>query len=360
MTELLDFLYSNTICMTIVIMVVLLVAVGLSFTSPFKNKKINIGFRIFMYVFSFCFMMAFSFLHYGYASEFKAMSIGTSTICLCEEYETGGEGPSENVCRIHIIDKNSGIRKERFYVGSYGELVGIRNDTLCYLKNGDVVLFDATNLKEIYVIKKDEWGSISPELSVGMESIYNNLDINNSPSGSVELNCKNAKKYWFDPFSKQLTDKEPKENSVPGFSKSTYELTIKYTPNKEINYLKDEYAGSNNLKRIVPGYDARNLFTVKDSSTYIDPFFLCIDTVKKVFVFGHFTTTDRKDYYIEAKDFDFKTKWKKISSEIVTDNDNEPKVNVWDYSSNILYFNNGGFVIALDPVTGKTNWTSRL
>ncbi|MBA2611116.1 MAG: hypothetical protein H0U95_04040 [Bacteroidetes bacterium] len=360
MTEALDFFYSSSVWMIVIIIVVMFLCIGFSFVSPFKNKKLNYVYKIFLNAFGFCFMMSFQFLYYGYADEFKKMCIGKTTICLMEEYERGGEGPSENVCRLHIMNKATGIRKERYYVGSSGQLVGMRNDTLCYFRNYDVVLLDAANLKEIYRIKKDEWGKISPELSVGMESIYSDHDRSNSGSFFVELNCKNAKKYWFDPFSKKLTDQEPNDNYKPWFSDNTYELTVKYAANKQVNYLKDDYAGSNNLKRIVPGYNARNLFTVKDSSTYIDPFFLCIDTVKKVFVFGHYTTTDRKDYCLEAKDFEFTTKWKKTGSGIATDDYNEPKVNVWQYTNNMLYFNNGGFIVAMNPALGKIIWVSRL
>ncbi|MDP1802867.1 MAG: hypothetical protein Q8L81_16010 [Bacteroidota bacterium] len=360
MTEVLDFLYSSVAWMTVIICVVMFLCVGFAFANPFKNKKINYAYKIFLYFFAFCFMMSFEFFYYGYTDEFKKMCIGKTTICLLEQYERGGgEGPSENVCRLHIIDKVTGVRKERHYVGHTGQLVGMRNDTLCYFNNQDVVLFDAANLKEIYSIKKEEWGTISPELSVGMESIYSGNDMN-TVSPLVELNCKNAKKYWFDPFAKRLLDKEPEKNYTPGFSNNSYELTVKYNANKQVNYLKDEYAGSNTLKRIVPGYSSRNLFTVKDSSTYIDPFFLCIDTLKKVFVFGHYTTTDRFDYFLESKDFDFITKWKKISTDLVNDSYNKPKVNVWQYLDGVLYFNNGGFVIALDPVTSKTYWTTRL
>ncbi len=360
MTEVFDFLYSSVVWMTVIMIVILFLCVGFAFANPFKNKKVNYAYKAFLYFFAFCFMMSFQFFYYGYTDEFKEMRIGETTICLLESYERGGEGPSENVCRLHIIDKATGVRKDRYYVGSTAQLVGIRNDTLCYFKNYDLVLFDAANLKEIYIIKKDEWGTISPELSVGMESVYGRHGVGNSISSLVELDCKNAKKYWFDPFSKKLLNRGQKVNYVRGFSNNTYELTVEFGLNKQVNYLKEEYAGGTNLKRIIPGYNARNLFTVKDSSTYIDPFFLCIDTLKKVFLFGHYTTTDRLDFYLESKDFEFVTKWKKISTEFAKDNYNNPKVNVWQYTDGILYFNSGGFMIAIDPVTSKTYWIRKL
>lgn len=359
MTELLDYLYSSSVWMTVILIVVMFLCVGFAFASPFKNKKLNYAYRIFLYLFAFCFMMSFQFMYYGYTDEFKTMHTGKTTICLFEQYERGGEGPSENVTRIHIIDKKSGKRKHRFYNGSYGEIVGMRNDTLCYLAKDDVVLFDALNLKEIYVIKKEEWGNILTELSVGLESISGNQNRSEKVSPFIKLSCKNGKMYWFDPFSKKIFQKEPRENVFPVFSKKEYELTVIDGPGKQRYFLNDAYA-NNKLKIILPGSYGKKFFTTVDSTTYIDPFFLCIDTLKKVFVFGHYTTTDREDFYLEAKDFAFKTKWKKLSSEIASDNYNKPKVNVWEYLDGVLYFNSGGFVIAIEPETGKIIWTARL
>ncbi len=355
MTELLDFLYSSSVWMTVILIVVLFACVGFAFVNPFKNKKANYVYKTFLYLFAFCFMMSFQFLYYGYTSEFRSMHIGNKTICLFEEYERGGEGPSENVCRLHIINKNDGVRKERFYIGWRGTAYSLRNDTLCFLKDDELVVFDAQNLKEIYTVKKEDWGNFLPELKVGTEDIsYNSGD-----GQYIKLNCKNGKKYWFDPYSKKVLDKEPNNEQLPAFSKNEYELAISDGPGKQRYFLNDAYAGDK-LKIIQPGQYGKKFFTNVDSTTYIDPFFLSIDTLKRVFVFGHYTTTDRLDFYLEAKDFDFKTKWKKISTDIAADSYNKPKVNVWEYTGGILYFNNGGFVIAMDPQTGKTIWTSRL
>ncbi len=358
MTEILDLLFSSSIWMTIIIMVVIFLCVGFAFVNPFKNKKLNYAYKIFLYAFAFCFMMSFQFIYYGYTKDFKSIYIDKTTICLYEEYERGGEGPSENVARIHIIDKTTGKRKDRFYNGSYGEIIGMRNDTLCYLRGDDVVLFDAVLLKEIYTIKRENWGDVLSDLSVGLEHVSGN-GRDEGVDAYVVLNCKNGRTYWFDPFSKKITEKKPKENPRPVFSKKEYELAVVDKPAHQRYFLNDAYA-TDKLKMIVIGEYGKKFFTAIDSTTYLDPFFLCIDTLKKVFVFGHYLTTDREDFYLEAKDFSFKTKWKKLSSEMASDDLNKPKVNVWEYLNGILYFNNGGFVIALDPETSKMIWKVRL
>lgn len=356
MTKVLDYLYSSSVWMTVILCVVMFLCVGFAFANPFKNKKINYAYKAFLYVFAFCFMMSFQFMYYGYTSEFRSMHIGKKTICLFEVYERGGEGPDETVCRLHVTNKNDGVRKDRFYLGWSAKMFGIRNDSLCYLKENELVLFDAENLKEIYTIKIEDWGNFLTELAVGIESIYSYSDAQNA---CVQLNCKNGKKYWFDPFAKKVITEKPKENRPPFFVKKEYELAIDDGYANKRYLLKDAYS-TDKLKLIVPGEYGKRFFKTVDSTTYLDPFFLAIDTLKQVFVFGHYTTTDREDFYIEAKDFEFKTKWKNASAEIASDSYNKPKVNVWEYVNEVLYFNIGGFVIAMEPATGKTIWTSRL
>ncbi len=116
--------------------------------------------------------------------------------------------------------------------------------------------------------------------------------------------------------------------------------------------------GDGRLEAIVPGRDADKFFPKIDSTGYIEPFLLCIDTVNKIFVFGHYLTTKKETYYLEAKDFNYNTKWKKLSNEIVDTDDQE--MDIWLYRNNILYFSVGSYVFAIDPLTFKIHWTSRL
>jgi len=48
----------------------------------------------------------------------------------------------------------------------------------------------------------------------------------------------------------------------------------------------------------------------------------------------------------------------KLSTDIV--NCDDQTSDVWVYKDNILYFNIGGYVLAVDPQTFKIFWTSRL
>lgn len=359
MTALLDFLYSSTVWMTVILIVVIFVCVGFAFRSPFKTKTANYIYKGSLYLFAFCFMMSFNFFYYGYSDAFERMRIGDETICLMEKYERGGEGPSEHVCRLHIIDRHSGIRKERYYVGSYSELVGMRHDTICYLKDQDLVLFDARQLKEIYSIRKEDWGRISSELAVGMEYISGNQNRSGVWKPLVQMSCKNGKMYWFDPFSKHLLTAEPESIRLAEFSRQASELTIEGGPGGYKGFLRKESVDQK-LQRLVPGDYGKTIFTGMDSGSYIDPFFLCIDTLKNVFIFGHYTTTDQTAFYLEAKDVAFHTIWKKSSSEFTGEDNGDAKVNVWEYSDGLLYFNCGGFVMALEPQTGKLLWKTRL
>ncbi|MDX2172020.1 MAG: hypothetical protein SFY56_02795 [Bacteroidota bacterium] len=315
----------------------------------------------FMYCCSAAFMLSFNFVYLGLAHTFEKILVGDKTICLFEQYERGGESGNENVCRLHFIDKKTGKKKDRNYIGQNASITGIRNDTLCYISDKNLVVFDATNLKTVYEIKFNEWDKILPELSVGLESISDNQNNSYSFVPYIELNCKNGKKYWFEPFSKKILHSEPKNIFRPEFIGKSSELCIYKSYQKQDCFLRYAYSKNGTLKRIVPDESRKQLFQVTDSSEYIEPFFLCIDTLKKVFVFGHYTTTDKQDFLLEAKDFNFKSIWKKTSVDLeVTDSNNINEITTCKYSVNILYFNCGGFIIAMDPLNGSIIWRTRL
>lgn len=356
----LDKIISNTFFATIILLVILFLFVGLSFLDPFKKKTLNYIYKGLMYLIPFCFLMSMNFTYLGLADEFKRICVGDSTICFFEEYERGAEY-SENVTRLHILDKKTGKRIDRFYTGSYGELVGMHQDTLCFLNRKTLVLMDAANQKEIYRIKEREWGKISPELAVGINNIDGNYNSDHLLPPLIELNCKNGRQYYFDPFLKKLLPSEPDDTFLPEFPMNSYELCIEYSFNKKNCFLKTAYTSNSALQRIVPAEDKRKLFKGSDAAEYIYPFLLCIDTLKKVFVFGHFTTTDRIDFTLEAKDFNFKTVWKKSSTQLgAKDAYCTPIVNCWKYTAGVLYLNSGGFALALNPVNGKVVWITRL
>lgn len=358
--EWLDKIISNTFYATALILVFLFLFVGLSFLNPFKKKALNYIYRFLMYFIPFSLLMSMNFTYWGLVEEFKSICVGDNTVCLYEEYERGAEY-SETVTRLHILDKKTGKRSDRFYTGSYGALVGMHRDTLCFLHEKTLVLMNAATLEEIYRIKEEDWGNVSPELAAGINSIGGNYHSDHVLLPLIELDCKNGRHYFFDPFSKKLLPAKPADTFLPEFSMNSYELCIDYSFSKKDCFLKTAYAGSNALQRIVPAEDKSQLFKGSDAAEYIYPFLLCIDTLKKVFVFGHHTTTDRLDFIIEAKDFNFKTIWKKSSAQLgANDTYCTPVVNCWKYKNDILYFNAGGFAVALSPVSGEVEWVTRL
>lgn len=360
MTEILDTIYSSFIIVLIIAMVLLFFFIGLSFKNPFKNKFLNSFYKVIMYICSVLFFISASFLNYGHARRFENISIGKTTICVFEKWiPARGKGVGRQA-RINIIDKETGARKERINAGKPGSFIDMRNDTICYLDEKDVVLYDAANLKEIYRIKDDEWVTVLPELIVGIENIsITNQTINYPVRHYVQFDGLNGKKYWFDPFSKEIINKEPETIYFSEFGNRFSELTRKISLNKELKYLYTTSVGEGNLEAIIPAPNATKFFSKIDSTGYIAPFLLCIDTVKQVFVFGHYTTTKKEQYYVEAKDFNYNIRWKKANREIV-DNSIDPEVNVFSYKNSVLYLGIGGCLLAVDPVTFKIYWTSHL
>lgn len=358
--EWIDKIVSNTFYATLIVTVILFLFVGLSFLNPFKKKALNYIYRVLMYLIPFSLLMSMNFTHLGLADGFTSMCLGNNMLCFYEEYERGAE-ISETVTRLHMLDKRTGKRRGRCYTGSYGGLVGMRNDTVCFLHEKNLVVMNAANQEEIYRIKEEEWGKISPELAVGMNRIDGNYNSDRMLLPLIELDCKNGRHYYFDPFSKKLLPVKPADTFLHEFSMKSYELCVDYSSTRRDCFLKTAYSGTNALQRIVPADPNSGLFKGTDASEYIYPFLLCIDTLKKVFVFGHHTTTDRLDFTIEAKDFNFKTIWKKSSAQLgAKDTYCTPVVNCWRYNNNVLYFNAGGFALALNPVSGEVVWITRL
>lgn len=361
--EMIDKIFSGSWQLTLIIIVVLFLFVGLAFLNPFKNKTINFFYKGLMYAIPVVGLTSLHFTHFGFATGFDKILFGKNVICLYETYERGnGEGPDESVCRIHIIDKNTGVKKDRIYTGAWGNLTGMRNDTICYLNENDLYVIDGNTSREIYHIKMEEWGAISPELNAGLVRISDNQNSDRTIIPYIVLDCKNGKTYYFDPFSKNLLSEEPKKTTIRDFVKKDYELCIEPDESYNACFLKTQSSKNAHQREcIVPYRENSKMFHVTDSSDFIDPFLMCIDTVKKVFVFGHYTTTDRKDFLIQAKNFEFKTLWKKTTSELgAVDSYGSPSCKTWKYFNNILYFNCGGFILAINPLTSKITWKTRL
>jgi hypothetical protein len=354
-----DTLYSSSWLMTALWVIVLFLCVGLAFLNPFRKKSFNYLYKGLLYLTAVVVLLLPHFFYYGFASSFDTMVVSRSTIILRESYERGGDGPSEGVTRLFIVDKTTGELKGRYYTGAYGRLIGVRKDTVCYFNDEDLHVMDAVSLKEIYSIAKDGWGNLDAGLSAGLERI----DPDNGPdevmTPLLRLSCKNGKTYYFDPFSKTVSEKKADPVYLAGFKEDKDELILRKRDGKEKEYLHTQNSYENKLEKIVPDNSSCTLFRVTDSTGYIGPFLLCIDTTRKAFVFGHYITTDRKDFILEAKDFDFRTLWTKTTKEF-----NKKaavlSADVWKFNEGIIYFNCSGCLIAMDPVSGQIKWKSQL
>ncbi len=360
MTDILDDIYSNFVLMCFIAFSLFFFFIFLSTKKPFSNKAFNNVYKMFMYVCSVGFFISIPAFNYGHARRLEKIFVGKQTICVFEASIRAVGKSAGRPARINILDKETGVRAERFNAGRPGHFLALHNDTLCYMDEQEVVLYDAVNLKEIYRIKKDEWGSILPELNAGIENVdMTDATIDYPAEHFIELDCLNGKKYWFEPFSKKISNKEPETIYIAEFADRSSELVRKFSYHKEIKYMLIIATGEGNLEAIVPASNATHLFSKTDSTGYIAPFLMCIDTVKKVFVFGHYATTKKEEYFIEAKDFNYSTLWKKANRDVVDDS-KDPKVNVCSYVNNILYFGIGGHLFAIDPLTFKIYWQTHL
>lgn len=358
-----DVLFSNTIYLTILTMVIIFTAVGFAFKNPFRNKTLNYVYKGSLYVVGASPMIVPMFFYWGLADEFKKMTIGRTTLCVMEHYERGGgESSSEWVCRLSIIDKKTGERKERRYIGHTGELLAQRGDTVAYMYNDDLYLLNTTNLEEIYHTDKNDWGKLFPVLQDGVDDIYSNQNTNEPRKVYLCIRGKNGNTYWYDPFIKKMFAEEPADQKIFAMYSTGYDIYVYANANEYYKTLIGRQAISGTAReKIFAGDNYKAMFGQQTDETFIAPKFICADTVKKYFVFVHYKTTDKKEMVVETKDFNFKTIWKKDCEDFeATDSYCEQENQVGVLQQNDMYFNIGGFLLCIDPLTGKEKWKVRL
>jgi hypothetical protein len=348
--------------MTILILVIMVVFVGLASKNPFRSKNLNWIYKTCMYAVPCCLMISPMFLYYGLSDGFSSIAIGKNTIVLFEEYEKGSVGPGENVCRIHILNKETGVKTKRIHAGSHDRQIGIKGDSICYQDDNGVVMYDASLLKELWSINKTDWGKQYPELNGGIESINDNNNYDDPRIPCLTIAAKNGNQYWLDPFNKKLMLKEPLNLKKAGFYSRGYEIKYQDTSGKSFTVVDQDYVDGSKRKKLVTGEHSPVKITLTESGTFLDPTFLGIDTAAKVFVFVHYANTDKTYFTIEAKDFSGKTKWKRTGPDLnaVDSYTNKSEIDVYALEKGILYLNSGGYVLAIKTTTGKIKWKTRL
>jgi hypothetical protein len=361
MTEFLDIMFSNITIMTLFILVQLFFFIWLASKYPFKSPGLNKVYKVLMFIVP-CFIMVSPYmLYYGKTNDFKKMTIGTNYICLLEQYERGGESGDETVCRLHFLDKITGEKLDRKYIGHNSELIGMKNDLVCFSYNDELNMLDIKNEKTIYSIGIDDWKAEFNELHSGIEEITFAQNFNEPREAIIRITGKDGNSYWFEPFAKKLMVSEPKNQNYTGYYSTGYE--IKHLNSEgEIKYpFGFVYLGNSKRKKIKAAINENESKITESNLTFLEPKFLGIDDKNKLFIFTHFANTDKTDFTIEAMTYEMKSIWKKKKAELEVEDaySNEFSFDVYTIENGILYFNIGGFVLAMDTKTGKIIWKTR-
>lgn len=362
----LDHIFSSSFWFTVIVTIWIFGFIGLGFLKPFKNKNMNMAFKGFTFIMAGVIMILPMFFYYGLAGNFETIKLGRTTLSLEEKYERGSDGPSETVHRLTVLDKKTGERKDRFYIGYVGELLDQKGDTVVYFYNYDLYVMNAATMTAIYHIKKDEWAAQYPELAEGVDQVSDNQHSNDRQKLYITIHGKNGNYFWFDPYTKQMSAVAPSEAKLPGIYTTGYELYLERADGSYKNtILGYAYTENSSRKKIVPGDRFKKMFGSPADETFIEPWFMCIDTVKKCFVFRHYKTIDKKKAWIEARDFNFKLLWKKddigLDAEDTYESDyygNQFGVNL--YENGLLYFNISGYMLCMEPKSGELKWKARL
>lgn len=308
-------------------------------------------------------MMAPMMMYYGVTGNFKRMTVGKDHICMLEQYERGGESGDETVCRLHMLDKKTGAKIKRNYIGHMGELIALKDELVCYTYNDEINLYDIKNGETKYAIGKDDWPAQFNELSAGIEQINYYQNYSDPRKPMIEMTCKDGNNYWFEPFSKKLMKAEPTDRIAEGFYSSGYELKYQNAEGKNNYLLSFGYVEGSKRKKII-GSVVENLdvkLKNESSLTYLEPEYLGIDDKNKLFIFVHFSNTDKTDFTVECLNYDLKTLWKKTKTELEVEDSysEEFTFDIYSIENNILYFNIGGFMLAMQTKTGDIIWKTR-
>lgn len=360
MRYIVDVIFSDWLYMTLIILVVMFTCIGFAFKNPFQNLYLNRAYKVTLYLIAFTSMMSMTFLYFGLSKGFSKIIIGKNILVLQENYERGGEGPSEYVTRMHILNKKDGTEIDRLYIGAYAKVVDVKGDSVAYISDNGVYVINGKTGEEYFSIDEDNWSSVNPDLSVGINRVDDNQNRDDRIKPMIDIDCKNGKHYSMDPFTKTFSDPNAESQYLPKFSKRTFDLYYIKGKQSYRYYLQTRPTSNYQVHTIVATGEGEKLFTGTCKDEFIQPYLMCIDTIQRFFVFGHFTTTDRKDFILEARDFSFKQLWKYTTDQLeVKDRYNKYECNVWEYENGILYFNAGGFVIAMDPAKNKIIWKER-
>lgn len=356
-----DLIFSSTLFTGIFIFLLPCLGIFLATRKPFKNRIILIFYRIFCCLMPFGIFAIPTFAHYGFADSFTTMGIGKSVIILLDKYER-----LENydlVCRMHVLDKKTGKKLYRKYLGNNSHILALRGDTvLMEIENG----FKLIAAKDFTIIKEFNSKTLPlfySQLKDGIDSLnaYPNCSFPDN-NYCISVNGMNGKAYSLFPFENKIIEGE---YSYPNQSDSAHKKLI-LTKKKIL--IHDTIHQNESFSMELKSISHPQIFSLYKNDTisigkeYLLGEFVDFDTVSKNITIKYYSTTQHEKFLLVQLNKSLQENWKFEQSRFgLTDYyASTTPFNVHATEGNRFYFNCGGFVACVNQLNGKIIWTSRL
>jgi hypothetical protein len=356
MEDFFDWLYARTWVVTVLTMVLLFLPMLYLVAGPGRKKKalrwIIVPLLFAPVVLIWAPMMSGS---YGYADEPKEMYVCNGLFCFLDHYETGGEGPSEDIYRLYVADVRTGEKKFRKYTGTFSGLDRKMDGMLLYHDHDNFFVYDPAQDKSMKSYDPLSLPNTYPELRSGVER----MDI--SPHQSViRIEGKNGKKYYLEAFSGKLQDSDfaevPDTSAayVPDDDDDIY--TLDKRGNRENVLSLDRAKGSDKLMELRVGEVEEKVKGLE----FLDGDFIYYFRKERIAIIRSYETTDHTNFVLTAVSANGEKKWQIVQKDL--DGEDYMSSNAYgcctNYGNNLI-FNSGYWYYSIDLNTAKVNWKKR-
>lgn len=359
MDIILDYIFYHSLRIGLVCIVLFLIGLGLGKFNPFKNHYHNIIYRYFCYSLFIQWIILAFFLspHYGYADQLnKAYSNGRQLLLLEETRSSSpGEGGIDSYYRLYAVDMNTGKRLHRRYLGNDADLLYLSGKKSLVREKHEysVLQINDFQVSKSYLLDKMHFNY--PRLKPGVSAIRYDDTL-------LEIDSKNGRKYYLEPFTGKLSDKKPDIMTAhqPDYRVTSNAIEYFNSSNRQFSrILQFKSTGNGSLKRIDIANHARSM----PAFDLIEPKFLGYYPDEQIAIIVSYKTTDKKSYIITAfRLMDARILWQ-LEQGVLDKSDyanNNATLTILMKHEDDLIFNSGGLLIRADSKTGKIKWRAQL
>ncbi len=369
MENLLDHFYSSTWLMMTLFFVMLIITSIIAYGTNFFKKKIyNYIYKGIAIILPFT-PLIFGLLvpvKYGFSYEIPVMCIINDKLCFLDKKEKGDDTSDWEEYRLHLLNASNGEKISRKFYEDISDIGNYKGDTILLNSYWKFILVNIKTNEPIRIINNEYLQKRFEELALGIESMdyTKNRAYDGSQSLTISITSKTAKKFYYEPFSDKLLDTSLTEHlPTLNYYFSNNDVYWKTINNKDQKIVSLEYSkGSAKIKYLKFESPAVEKSSMVSKNEYLEPKFLEVFPLQKIFIVVSYETTDKLNFILHAINFDGKELWKIKQSELnLTDRySEEPKLHTAIRFKDRLIFNSGGFIVSLDASTGNIVWKQRV